>query len=281
MGTVAAAPEITTGRAAEAGHWYNLLTGELIYEIRGANGKMRPPTLRDAKKYLEEGTLFLGPGITTVTKQLAAPQLTRWMVRQALMAAITLPRIAYESDDAFMARAEEDANEQAAKAAARGTEVHAGIQGSFEGQPVTPSDWPYVEPVRAWLAQRYGLDGWIAEKSLASLELGFGTKIDLANYGIPCIVDFKGKDHLAMVGKRGKDLAFWSHCMQLAAGRMLAGLPKADCVNIFFCRDVPHQPVIAREWDEPELQKGWRMFKHCLGLWQEEKDYYPHLKAAA
>jgi hypothetical protein len=272
--------EITTGRASEGGHWYNLLTGEPVYEIRGANGFMRPFDLRDARKFLKQGIPH-GPGNTTIIRQLAAPQLEKWRRKQICMSARTLPGIEkLTNEDELFAAVEEDADAQARKAAARGTVVHAAIQGSFEGAPTAWHDAPYVSPVHAWIEERYGLQNWEAEKSCASL-LGYGTKADLSNKVIPCIIDFKGKDLSQMIGKRGMDLTFWTHAMQLAATREALGLPHADCVNIFFCRDTPNIPVIAREWDEAELQKGWRMFKHCLGLWQEEKDYFPQLAKAA
>ena len=281
MGTIASAPEVTTGRASEGGHWYNLITGEPVYEIEGANGQMRKVTLRDARKHLRERTMLLGPGITTITKQLAAPQLERWRRKQVCLSTRTLPGADTIADeDVLFEAVETDANEQARKAAVRGTEIHAALQGYFEGRPPASYDLPYVSPVLAWLTQRYGLDDWEAEKSCVSL-LGYGSKSDLSNRKIPCLVDFKGKDLKQMRGKRGSQLAFWNHAMQLAATREALRLPKADCVNIFFCRDVPNTPVVVREWDEPEIQKGWRMFQHCLGLWQEENDYFPQLKVAA
>lgn len=273
MGTIAEAP-----RPSESGHWYCLRTGNPVYEVVGANGKVRKADLRDARK------LLLVPGGTTIIKMKAAPQLVRWLVRQALLAAITLPRNAYESDDAFMARAEEDSKEQARKAAERGTQLHAAIQGSFEGKPVASEDLPYVEPVRAWLAQRYGLEGWEAEQSFAS-PYGYGSKADISNRRIPAVGDFKCKDFGPE--KQAKELAYDEHVMQLASNR-IGFLHKyadvrwnaADCFNIFVSTSNPGL-IRVREWDELEIEKGWRMFQHCLGLWQEEKNYFPTIKAAA
>src|SRR6185437_12337702 len=104
------AAETTSGRAAESGHWYDR-DGKPMYQIRSAKGEMRPVTLRDARKY---GWV---PGFSGVAAMEHKPQLERWKIDQALMAAITLPRLPDESDDAFISRAREDSGEQARKAA--------------------------------------------------------------------------------------------------------------------------------------------------------------------
>ena len=56
--------------AAESGHWYQA-DGTPAYEIVGANGKMRPTTLRDARK------LNLYPSVTTIIRLMDAPGLDR------------------------------------------------------------------------------------------------------------------------------------------------------------------------------------------------------------
>jgi hypothetical protein len=53
--------DLVTGRGSEGGHWYTR-TGECCYEIKGANGKMRSVTLRDARK------LGLVPGFSAISK---------------------------------------------------------------------------------------------------------------------------------------------------------------------------------------------------------------------
>src|SRR5690348_3246640 len=114
------ATETTSGRPSEGGHWYDR-TGAAVYEIRGANGKMRPVTLRDARK------LNLVPGFSAIAQMEYKPALERWKIEQALMAALTLPRLDGEDDGAFLTRAREDAQEQSRKAADRGTAIHAAI----------------------------------------------------------------------------------------------------------------------------------------------------------
>src|SRR6185312_7564024 len=111
------AAETISGRAAESGHWYDR-DGRPMYEIRSAKGDMRPVTLRDARKF---GWV---PGFSSIAQMEHKPMLVNWQIEQALMAALTLPRLPDESDDAFIDRAREDSKMQARKAADRGTAIH-------------------------------------------------------------------------------------------------------------------------------------------------------------
>jgi hypothetical protein len=262
--------DMTTGRAQESGHWY-AEDGSPAYEIRGANGLLRPVTLRDARKHA------LVPGVSSILAMEAKPQLTKWMIEQALMSALTLPRLDGESDDAFIIRAREDSKQQAKKAAARGTAIHAAIQGSFEGKPVASEDLPYVMPARNWIAQRYGLDGWMAEQSFASPR-GYGGKSDLTHPTIPCVIDIKCKAFGPE--KQAKELAWPEHAMQLSAYREGFGWPKADGANIFVSTQEPGL-VVVREWDEDELATNWVAFRCLLKLWQIRKGYTPQLEKEA
>ena len=259
-----AVAEMTKGRASEGGHWY-AQDGSAVYEVRGANGLLRSATLRDARK------LNLLPGVSSILAMEAKPMLEAWKIQQALMSSMTLPRNPGEDDDTFIERARADSQEQAKKARERGTQIHAAIQGAFEGMPVTAEDLPYVEPVRAWLAQRYGLDGWSAESSFAS-PLGYGGKSDLLHLGLEVVADIKAKDFGE--DKEAKDLAWPEHAMQLAAYRHGHGIPGAHCFNIFVSTRVPGL-VRVREWDPDELTENWSAFCCLLQLWQIRKKYNP------
>lgn len=257
---IASAPEITTGRASEGGHWYSR-DGSCVYEIRGANGNMRPVNLRDARK------LGLVPGVSSIAQMEYKPALERWKIEQALMAALTLPRLPNEDEGAFLERARTDSQEQARKAADRGTQIHAAIQGHFEGAPCDADHIPFVMPVRGYLAQRFGELPWAAERSFAHV-LGYGGKSDLT--GPDAVVDFKCKDFGPE--KTAKDLAWPEHCMQLAAYAHGFGMPGATCANIFVSTRQPGL-IITREWDPDEIAEAWEAFKCLLKLWQIRRGY--------
>src|SRR5690349_512568 len=122
-----AEPQFRVGPGGEAFHWYKPgQPVECAYEILGANGKWRPTTLRDARLH------GLVPSVSTITRLEAAPQLERWKVRQGIMAALTHPRASSVTDaDELVEMIEKDSQEQAKQAAARGTEIHAAIEGWF------------------------------------------------------------------------------------------------------------------------------------------------------
>lgn len=248
-------------RPSDGQHWYDR-NGSPVYEVRGKNGALRSATLRDARE------LGLVPGVSSILQMEAKPMLVRWQIEQALMSALTLPRLADESDDAFIIRAREDSQEQARKAAERGTHIHAAIQGHFEGGPYSLDDAPYVESVSSWIAQRYGLEGWEAEKAFAH-PLGYGGKSDLVNVG-EIVIDVKCKDFGPE--KSAKDLAYPEHCMQLAAYAHGFDFLHPDCANVFVSTRVPGL-ICVREWDDEEIAEGLLAFGLLLKLWKLRRKY--------
>jgi hypothetical protein len=244
-----------------------------MYEIRGAKGDMRPVTLRDARKF---GWV---PGFSGIAQLEYKPQLERWKIEQALLAALTLPRLPNEDDSAFLERAREDSFRQSREAADRGTAIHAAIQGFFEGAPVSADMIPYVEPVRAWLAQRFASEGWVAERSFAHPK-GFGGKADLSHDVLRVVVDFKCKDFDE--SKDLSQLAWPEHCMQLAAYSQGFYYLDPNCVNIYVSTRVPGL-IRAREWDTQEIASAWEAFQCLLRLWQIRRNYtpaFPRVEAA-
>src|SRR6185437_15027305 len=195
------------------------------------------------------------------------PALERWKIEQALMAALTLPRLPGEDDGAFLARARDDSQEQARKAAERGTAIHAAIQGYFEGAPVAAEYIPYTNAVCGYLYQRFGTDGWRSECSFAH-PLGYGGKTDIIG---PALVDFKCKDFDET--KDARELAWPEHCMQLTAYAHGFEVPRIDRVNIFVSTRVPGL-IRTREWDHDECESSWEAFRCLLRLWQIRKNYH-------
>jgi hypothetical protein len=242
-------------RASESTHWYDAKTGEPRYTIIGKNGKERPTTLRDAR---EHGYV---PSVTTIMKQAAAPGLERWKINQTLLAALTLPRIDGEPEDAYLDRIIRDSGEQARKAADRGTQIHAAIQGHFEGQSVSEQWWPYVKGAKETLEKEFVSHNWICEQSFAH-PLGFGGKSDLWSMGV--VGDIKTKEFDAVDDKK---LAWDDHAIQLAAYREGLRMPIAMCFNLFVSVNNPGLCHI-HIWSEDEIQRGWKMFRSLLAFWK-------------
>lgn len=240
-------------RASESNHWYTR-DGVPQYTVPTAKGGHRATTLRDARK------LGLVPSVTTVLSVAAKPGLIQWMQKQVLMAALTLPRVDGEPEDEFIARIIDDSKEQGRAASDAGTDIHAAIQGFYEGEAVLRHR-EHIEGCIRIIRELFGHHGWIAERSFAH-EVGFGGKVDLHSpQGV--VIDIKTKEFSdpAKVG------AYEEHLMQLAAYRVGLGLPEARCANVFVSRSVPGLSH-AIEWSQEDLARGWKMFVALLNFWQ-------------
>jgi len=242
-------------------------------------------TLRDARKD------NLVPSVTTIERVIAAPQLVRWQVEQALDAALTLPRIDGESLDAFKERARADSERQAKEAAEKGSALHDALESYYrDGAVGNWEKWePHIAAVDGALRAHFEVEGerlWTPEASFAH-PLGFGGKCDLHAPGI--VVDFKSKPRI----EDGKKYAYDNHARQLAA--YAVGLGMAFDVNGALMGDnMEAPPVLANLfigiedakvsvhiWKPEQAAKGWRQFRAALALWQEMNNYRPDLREAA
>ena len=99
---------------SESGHFY-AADGSPAYRIIGKNGKERNTNVRDARE------LNLVPSVTTVLGLIAKPGLATWLQQQVLLAALTLPRIAGESEENWLERVMSDSKSTGRDAMDRGT----------------------------------------------------------------------------------------------------------------------------------------------------------------
>ena len=135
--------------ASESGRFY-WPDGKPAYEVPSADGKkMVEPDIRHAKK------LGLKPSVTTIQREAAKPGLVRWQVQQGILSALTLPRLPDEPLDAFAERAMRDSQEQARKAAEKGTAIHAAIQNYFQGG-TTDDLMMYAFPTVKAVIEKFG-----------------------------------------------------------------------------------------------------------------------------
>ncbi len=220
--------------------------GSPFYTIVGANGIERPVTLRDARK------VGAYPSVTGILKCADKPALTRYFVKQAVMASLTLPRIAGESDDDYIARILTDSKQEGIDARDTGTLIHGAIEKDDRS-----SEW------RAWVDaahEELPKCKWERERSFACGQpYGFGGKVDLHS-GDGIVIDVKTKDGPA----NGRKL--WDEeIMQLAAYRHGLGLPEARCAILHVDRNKPTAELLIAK--EEDLQKGWAMFRALLAFW--------------
>lgn len=254
--------------AASQQHWYGR-DGSSAYGS----------TLRDARK------VGLVPSVTTIDKVIAAPQLTDWMVNQALDAALTLPRLKDESLDQFKVRALDDSRRQAREAAAKGSELHDALEASIVGGRIR--GWErHCGAVKRALLDNFGERDWASEASFAH-PLGFGGKCDLHAPGI--VVDFKSKPRI----EDGKRYGYDNHVRQLAA--YAVGLGLAFDVNGQFVGDNMDAPPILANlfvgiedakvaveiYTPAKAAKGWAQFRAALELWKAMNNFDPGFSKAA
>ena len=243
-------------RASESQHWYTK-TGDPAYTVKNKEGHQRPTTLRDARK------LGLVPSVTTIIKCAASPGLEAWKLQQMMLAALTLPRAPEETEESFISRIQADSKEQAKMAAERGSEVHAALESFFETRHVTTKFSPAVLGTEAEIVKVFGDLTWSAEKSFAMN--GFGGKVDLhSKDGQGVVIDFKTKEFTSE--SLDKAQGFDEHAMQLAAYRVGLEIPQARCANVFVSVTEPGL-VVVREWDQEDLDRGWKMFNSLLEFW--------------
>lgn len=258
-------PQLFSGLASEGGHWYSQ-DGTPAYEITGANGKQRAVTLRDARK------LQLLPGFSSIARLEDKPALTQWKINQALMAALTLPRISGETLEQFKGRCELDMEAQSKAARERGTALHAALEAWYEYGTVSEENAPYVMPAVEWLMLEFADAGWVAEKSFACA-LGYGGKTDLYAPGV-ALVDFKFKDFSDPDKVKGYD----EHEMQLHAYSHGLGEVPGSCrlINLFISSTVPGL-IVPVEWEYRE--DALQAFLALLRFWQLRKGYVPQVKS--
>ena len=239
---------VTTDHATQAGHWYQK-DGTPAYTIIGKNGKERNVTLRDARK------LGLLPSVTTIIGCASSPSLTNWKIDQAILSALTLGRLEEETEKEYVDRIKADAQEQAKKAAERGTQIHAWVQEGFEGKPVALAGTKYFTRAYHEVLEQTKVNDWICEKPFATEK--YGGKCDLHNEQY--LLDIKTTD------KPVADLKLWeSHFMQLAAYRN--GLKLIIPCGILWINSVTAESRLV--WaEEDELDKGWKMFNALLDYW--------------
>ena len=236
---------------SESGHWY-LPDGSPAYRTIGKNGKERNTTVKDARG------LGLLPSVTTIIGCANKGEgLQRWLQEQAILAALTLPRLEGESEEDWLSRVVSDSKETAKQAAERGTHIHGIIEAFYEGVYI-PELPPYVRAVESVINEHFGQQLWVSEKSFAYG--GFGGKCDLvAKSGF--VVDFKTTE---------KDLDkldyYFDHQMQLAAYRQGFEMPNAKCA-IVYVNALQNKAKLV-EIPDADLRIGWDCFTHLLAFYR-------------
>lgn len=250
----------------DSAHWYQR-DGVACHTVLSAKGEPRPTTLRDARKF------GLVPSVTNIIGIIAKPELTAWLQEQAVMAALTLPRISGETEDAFAKRVVEDSLTTRDGAADFGTAFHNGaerVAKTLEVDAAHPAaEW--LRHYRDWYQANALVLRW-TEKVLVHQEWGYAGTADLliehSAHGLT-LVDLK----TTKIKAGTKFTPYKSWCYQLAAYRRALGQP-VKCMNLVVNSNEPSVPI-EHVWSEEEVERGWAAFEAARRLWVIEKGYDP------
>jgi hypothetical protein len=221
----------------------------------------------------------LVPSVTNVLGVINKPELVEWKMTQAVLAALTLPRLEGEGEDAFAKRVVEDAQSRVRTAVDFGSAFHAGAEQVAKTLEVDPAS-----PIAAWLGlhrdwfQANCVRVLWTERVLVNAGLGYAGTADLLvehrEYGLT-LVDYKTQG----VKPGNKARAYGSWCQQLAAYRRAVGGPMA-CMNVVVNSAEP-SALVEHVWSEDELRAGLESFEAALVIWRNEKGYDPRVVTAS
>jgi len=250
-------------RPDNASHWYTK-TGEPCHEVPAKKGGMKSTTIKEARE------MNLLPSVTNILGVVAKPNLTAWLQTQAIMHALTTPRVADESEDDFARRMVSEMKSEHAKAPDLGTRIHAACELWAVSKTVTPEAdlIRYQEAFAEWL-ETAGEVIW-AEKVLIGSD--YAGKADLLiehkELG-PVLVDLKSQDV-----KNGKPSFYDEWCWQNAAYANCVSEKTPMIGNLIIDKTEPGR-VHWKLWTREEQDAGFTAFQAAKVIWQIQKGYAP------
>lgn len=253
-------------------HWYTR-QGEPRHTVPTKDGKsMRSVNLR------WDRSLNLLPSSTNILSVKAKPIITDYKVKQALMAAVTLPRIEGEGEDEFMKRVVVDMEEHSKAARAFGTKIHKYTENL--SAPQDPELEPYVAHYRRWQEENVKEVIW-AEKVLVNEKIGYAGTADrlfLLKDGRIALSDLKTQGIKERVTKtKGtikNDPGFypeWEYQL-VSYGGCLQDEPDAY-ISVVIDSLAPG-PCHIYEWPLAGRRTAWRAFLACHYLWCVSHNYF-------
>lgn len=259
-------------------HWY-FKNGVPLHEVPRADGKgHRPTSLRDARK------LGLYPSVTNVLAILAKPGLDAWKQEQAILSALTLPRVEGESLDDFARRVVTDMHREVGRAANLGSAVHAAIEGYAQGRwlPENKEVARLFEPARQWFDAEV-TQVHSVEIATAHIEWGYAGRVDLVatlkSTGRPTVIDFKTQKSRKDKNGNFHPILHDIWPLQLEAYRQALaskdkGLADAAIASVVISSSEP-LPVVVKVWDDADKAGFFKAFLAARDLWVWQKSYCP------
>lgn len=264
-------------------HWYGL-DGSPVYTIKGAKGKERKTTLRDARKHA------LVVGTTTITGLPASYFLERWKIQEALKIALKNPFDPLKGlpDDWFLHIEKENAK-SLSKKADNGKIIHDALETAFKEKRVVKCK-DIVNPVIRDVLDRFQGFTFYAEESFGHID-GFGGCVDLYGISEPgtsrerrMVLDFKTKQDKDI----DKIIQYDDHHMQTAA--YVKGLEDTknfegfhdyglwERYNLFVGYEEGDGELLYtghKICESTDFERDWGMFEALLNFWKIKNNYDP------
>lgn len=260
----------------KSAHWYRR-DGVPCHEVPKKDGKgMRSVNLR------YDRSLDLLPSVTNVLSVKAKPGLDNYKIEQALMAAVTLPRLDGENEDAFMERVVVDMEAHMRDAAEFGTKIHKYCEQFHLGNSAEDSELePYAADYKRWFTENVKEVLW-AEKVLVNEKVGYAGTADLLvrfNDNRIALSDLKTQGIKSRVTKTKGTIKndpnyyeTWEYQL-VSYGNCLDAGP--DAYMSIVIDSLEPGPCHVYEWPLEGRRKAWRSFLACHYLWCADKNYWP------
>lgn len=257
----------------KAPRWYQR-NGEGVWEVKAKSKEgMKAVTVREARE------LGLYPSVTSILQVIAKPELEAWKIEQAILAAMTLPRLENEPTDAFARRVVEDSERQRDTAAEFGSTIHKCIEAHLTGDIMTlqamPKEvLPWLDEFIKWQESAL-LTVYHTEYVVVNEALGYAGRLDIHGH-----LDLGGIGEMVLDLKtqrvrNGKPGWYDEFALQLSAySRAINREQPPAMVSLVIDSQEPRPPFL-KVWEEPE--KHWEAFLHAFALWKYQKNYDPAL----
>jgi len=241
-------------------HWYDV-AGNPVFEVENkSKGGMRSTNLADARK------MGLFPSVTTILSVIGKPQLENWKIRQAILAALTLPRVENESDDDFARRVVQDAQEESKAAKDLGSRVHWGVEAwiqgkSFDDPEVTPFVETYIKWHKANVTEVIACEHRFCHSGYA----GTADLVAIVN-GYTAVIDVKTQS-----GKPRYPLKAWEgYGEQLAAYADGVEWRVTKLANVIIDKNNPGRLEVVEHENRQQLRET---FHAAFAIWQNRNNY--------
>ena len=233
---------------------------------------MHDANLRMARK------LNLYPSVTSVLALWPKPALDNYKVEQAILAAITLPRLGHESDDAFAKRVVIDSEAHRKDAAQFGRRLHNIAESIGKGEDlVFEREFNnYVPRIRAWFDENIE-QALSTETVVVSTHEGYAGTYDMLartkKWGT-ALIDYKTQGVKAS-GPNFYDT--WEYQLVAYGDVIEEKMPGFvdNFVSVIINSATPDELVV-KVWNRSDQIRSFKNFQICLNLWKASRNYFPH-----